>query len=142
MWNNSSRNLPGAILLATALLGCRHPSPEDELAGRARLAASWAASLQMLGEKWLANSVPTTFVRDTCAAAGDDLAQADEDAAKSQAAPAQKDRLRQSIALARTAAKALKRDAEDGDRPGAAREVQRLADLKSTLTALAREGEP
>jgi hypothetical protein len=120
----------GAILISAVLLAaCQHKSPEEELLDKADAVDSWIATLQMAGEKWLANSVPTSFVKSTCKEADKDLDQAADEAAKSQARPEVRDPLRQSISQARAAGANLRRAVAANDRPGAAREAGRLAAL-------------
>ena len=134
----------GVILVLAALLACQHQTPDQELLDKADAAGSWIATLQMAGEKWLANSVPTSFVKTTCEAADEDLDQAAGEAEKSQAGPAVRDPLRQLISQARAAGKGLRRAAVANDRPGAAQEVRRLAALRSGFAALKQrqEGAP
>jgi len=127
----------GAILVFAAL-ACQHKTPDQELLDKADPVGSWIATLQMAGEKWLANSVPTSFVKTTCEAADEDLDQAAGETAKSQAGPAVRDPLRQLISQARAAGKGLRRAAVANDRPGAAQEVRRLAGLRSGFAALKR----
>ena len=126
----------GAILVFAAVLAaCQHKSPEQELLDKADAVGSWIATLQMAGEKWLANSVPTSFVKSTCKEAGRDLDQAAGEAAKSQARPEVRDPLRQLISQAQAAGASLRRAAAANDRPGAAREAGRLAALERQLEA-------
>ena len=49
------------VLLAAAILiaACGGEKPQDA-------AASWRATLQLIAEKWIDNSVPTRFVESTC----------------------------------------------------------------------------
>jgi hypothetical protein len=120
-----------AIFAAAALLAaCQHKSPEQELLDKADLAGSWIATLQMAGEKWVANSVPASFVKTTCKAADEDLDQAGQDAAKSKARPGMRDPLRELISQARAAGNSLRQAAEANDRPEAARQAGRLAALR------------
>jgi hypothetical protein len=135
MRNISSRRSPArrryrAIFVAAALLaGCRHPSPEQELLDKADPAGSWIATLQMTGEKWIANSVPTSFVKTTWQAAKEDLQQTARDAARSKARPEVRDPLRQLIAETLAAGFSLRQATEANDRPEAARQAVRLAVL-------------
>ena len=125
-----------AILVAAALfVACRHPSPEQDLADKADPAASWISALQMAGETWIANSVPTSFVKTTWQAAREDLQQAAQDAAESKARPEVRDPLRRLIAETRAAGFSLLQAAEANDRPGAAREARRLAGLRRQFEA-------
>jgi hypothetical protein len=136
MRNISSRRLPagrccGTILVAAALLAaCRHPTPEQELLDKADPAGSWMATLQMTGEKWIANSVPTSFVKTTWQAARENLQQAAQDAAQSKARPEVRDPLRQLIAETRAAGFSLLQATKVNNRPEAARQASRLAGLR------------
>ena len=134
----------GVILVLAALLACQHKTPDQELLDKADAVGSWIATLQMAGEKWLANSVPTSFVKTTCEAADQDLDQAAGETAKSKAGPAVREPLRQLISQARAAGTGLRRAAAANDRPGAAQEVRRLAGLRSGFEALKRreDGKP
>ncbi|HSS51224.1 MAG TPA: hypothetical protein VLX28_19965 [Thermoanaerobaculia bacterium] len=141
MRNISSRRPPAgrryrAVLVAAALLAaCRHQTPEQELLDKAGSAGSWISTLQMAGEKWLANSVPTSFIKTTCKAADDDLDQAAQEAAESKARPEVRDPLRQVISQSRAAETSLRRAAEVNDRPEAARQANRLAVLRKQFEA-------
>jgi|ERR1700681_674961 len=150
MRNISSRRSPagrrcGAIFVAAALLAlfaaCLDKSPEQALRDKAGFASSWAASLQMAGEKWIANSVPTSFVRTTCEAAGEDLHQAAAEAANLKPRSKERDSLRRLISQTAAAGTALRRAAEENDRLGAAQEVRRLAEIHRDLDAVAKPGE-
>jgi len=137
---SSSRSPVGrryrAIFLAAALFAaCRHQTPEQDLADKADPAASWIATLQMTGEKWIANSVPTAFVKTTWQAAREDLQQAARDAADSKARPEVRDPLRRLIADTRTAGFSLLQATEANDRPGAARQASRLRDIQKQFEA-------
>jgi len=136
MWNLFSRGSPagrrcGAILIAAALLAaCQRPSPEQELLDKADPAGSWIATLQMTGEKWLANSVPLSFVKTTCKAADEDLGQTAQETPKSKARPEVRDPLRELISQTRAAGQSLRRAAVANDRPEVARQVALLAVLR------------
>lgn len=141
MRNISSRRLPagrccGTIFVAAVLLAaCRHQTPEQDLLDKADPAGSWISTLQMAGEKWIANSVPTAFVKTTWQAAREDLQQTARDAADSKARPEVRDPLRRLIAETRAAGFSLLQATEANDRPGAARQAGRLAGLRKQLEA-------
>lgn len=141
MRNISSRRLPAGrcyrvIFVAAALLAaCRHQTPEQDLLDKADPAGSWIATLQMTGEKWIANSVPTSFVKTTWQAAREDLQQTTEDAADSKAPPQVRDPFLRLIAETRAAGFGLLQAAEAGDRSAASRQAARLAGLKKQLEA-------
>ncbi|MFY9821222.1 MAG: hypothetical protein WAM82_07560 [Thermoanaerobaculia bacterium] len=139
MRNLSSRWSPagrccGTIFVAAALLvACGRQSPEQELLDQAAPVGSWISTLQMAGEKWIANSVPTSFVKTTCEAADEDLDNAAEAAVKSKARPAVRDPLRQLISQARGSGLSLRQAAAQNDRAGVARQTVRLAALRKQL---------
>ena len=54
------------ILLLLLIAACSQPTADE--------ASSWIATLQFTGEQWLANSVPTSFVRATIDSADKALA--------------------------------------------------------------------
>src|SRR3954447_868293 len=144
MWKISSRRSParrrcGAIFIAaillTVLASCRHKSPEQELLDKADSAGSWIATLQMTGEKWIANSVPTSFVKTTWQSAREDLEQTAQDAAQSKARPAVRESLRDLISETRAAGSSLRQAAEANDRPGAQLQAGRLAALRQRFEA-------
>lgn len=121
----------GAIFVAVALLAaCQHKSSEQELLDKASAAGSWIATLQLAGEKWLANSVPTSFVKTTCTAADKDLDETAQGAAKSRARPEVRDPLRQLISQAQGSGAILAKAAAANDRQEVARQAGRLATLR------------
>src|SRR6476659_2394850 len=136
MRNPSSRRSPAgrryrAIFAAAALFAaCRHQTPEQELVDKADPAGSWISTLQMAGEKWVAKSVPTSFVKTTCKAADEDLDQAAQEAKRSKARPEVRDPLRQLIAETQAAGLKLRQAAEANDRAEVARQAGRLAVLR------------
>lgn len=79
-------------------------------------ASSWIATLQFTGEKWLANSVPTSFVRAT-------IESADKALEKNDDARAPK---------AREAARAMEKAIEKNDRAAVANIVRQLAAIPRT----------
>lgn len=131
-------SLAGLVLL----LACPSRSPEQELFRKAEPVGSWLAALQMTGEKWLANSVPRSFVRTSVAAAQDELEKADQEARKSSARPEVRDSLRRLIAAGEAAGKQLRRAAAAGDRGAVPPVVQRLAALHADYAALRKSVEP
>jgi hypothetical protein len=134
-----------ALAVAAGLwLACSSQSPEEKLLDQARTASSWIATLRMTGEQWGANSVPTSFVKTTGKAARAELSKEAEEAANSKASPAIRDPFRQIVTAAADAGRRLSQAAEANDRPGAAREVGRLAALQGELQALQKRngGEP
>ena len=52
------------VLLLALLAACAAETPQKKLFGELDSATSWMATLQFAGEKWIANSVPDSFLRD------------------------------------------------------------------------------
>src|SRR5579872_3297842 len=57
------------VLLLALLAACAAETPQKKLFGELDSATSWMATLQFAGEKWIANSVPDSFLRDCVATA-------------------------------------------------------------------------
>jgi hypothetical protein len=125
-----------ALLAAATLVACQSKPPEEDLLKKVQPVGSWLATLEMLGQKWAANSVPASFVKTTTSAARDQFTKAAEEAAKSPARPAVRDPLRQLATEAGAASEGLWRAVEANDRSAVAREVGRLAGLKARFEAL------
>jgi len=124
------------LLAAAVLFACQQKPPEEDLLKKVAPVGSWLASLEMTGQKWAANSVPTSFVRTTVGAAGKELDKAAKEAAKSKARPAVLSPVRQVIADARAASDGLRKAVEANDRAGVARQVGRLGQLHDRFEAL------
>lgn len=105
-----------AGVMVLLLFACQKSSPEETLVKSTDKAAAWLPALQMIGEKWIANSVPANFVNNAADAAEKDFAAADDDISKSTASPALRERLRDDLAAGRRFARAL-RSAIDRDNP-------------------------
>jgi|SRR5829696_2996478 len=125
-----------AVLAALALIACQQKSPEEELLKKVEPVGSWLATLEMLGQKWAANSVPASFVETTVSAARKAFEKAAEEAAKSAARPELRAPLGQLVSEAEAASAGLRRAVEAGDRPGVARQVALLAGLHARFEAL------
>ena len=125
-----------AAVATVVLLACQEKSPEQELLKKVEPVGSWLASLEMAGQKWNANSVPTSFVKSTTSAARKELEKAAEDAAKSRARPEIRNPLRQILAEAQAANAGLRQAVEANDRSRLAREIGRLGGLRTRFEAL------
>jgi hypothetical protein len=125
-------------LAASALLACQSKSPEEKLVQQAQPTGSWIATLRFAGEQWIANRVPASFVRTTAEAARDELGKEIQEASKSPARSDLRSSLQALMTGARSAGGGLAKAVEAGDRPGAAREVGRLAALQGELAAWKR----
>jgi hypothetical protein len=123
-------------LTAVTLPACQKKSPEEDLLKKVEPVGSWLASLEMTGRKWLANSVPTSFAKNSLSAAGKAFDKAAEETAKSEAGPEVRARLGQLVSEARAAGAGLRRGIEAGDRGAVAREVGRLAQLHRRFDAI------
>lgn len=133
-----ARRIRGGLILLLLLIGCQAKSPEEQLLKTVQPAGSWLASLEMTGRKWIANSVPASFVRSATKAAGKEIEKASEEAAKSTARPGLRDPIRTLLAEAGEAGDALRHAVDLGDREGAAREVARIAALHQRFEALTK----
>lgn len=130
------RNYTLALALATsALLACQSKSPEEEILQQAQPAGSWIATLRFAGEQWIANRVPASFVGNTVDAARDELGKEIQEASKSKARPELRAPLQRLMTETRSAGTGLSRAVDVGDRPGAARQVARLATIQQELAA-------
>ena len=125
-----------AFFLCAAFATCRQQSPEQKLLKDIDPAASWMATLQFAGEQWLANSVPTRFVRATAHAAQKDLKKTARTVEQSQASRSLRDTVRRQIDVATAAAAAVDRAVQDNDRRTVAMSVQRFAAAHEVLRKL------
>ena len=99
------------FLLAALLLGaCSHKTPEEQLIKDFDKARSWSATVQFAGEKWHANSVPSSFMRSTIAAAEKEYDAAAKTIEESPARKELRDQLRRELDAAREVAQRLKRE--------------------------------
>lgn len=130
----------GGIVLAAVLLACQQKSAREELLKKMDPIGSWLAALQMTGEKWAANSVPTSFVRTTSGAARKAFEKAAKETDKSPASSELRAALRALIGEAGAAAVGLERAARTPDRAAAARQVARLAALHARFEKLSKGG--
>ena len=130
-----------AALVLAAVLACQPKPPEEELLKTVEPVGSWIASLEMTGQKWAANSVPTSFVRSITAAARTQLETAGEEAARSPARPAVRIPWQRLIAEAGSACAGLRQAVEVNDRGRLAREIGRLGALRARFAALRKAGE-
>src|SRR5207253_2571121 len=95
-------------LIFLLLAGCGGgKSPEEKLLKDVEPAVSWVATLQLAGEKWLGNSVPTRFVRAAASSAQKSFDRAKRSIERSPAKKELRDQLRQQIAISAAAAAKL-----------------------------------
>ena len=102
-----------AILLVAA---CSHKSEDEKLLDAADPAASWTGALQLAAEKWLANSVPSSFARATVDAADKAFDKTDKAIAQSQARQELRDSIKRQLEVAQAAAGDFKQAIEKNDR--------------------------
>jgi len=102
---------------------------------------SWLATLEMTGQKWGANSVPTSFVKSTTSVAGKQLEKAAREVDRSRARPGVRSPLQRLIAEAGAANAGLRQAVEASDRRRLAEEVGRLGGLRARFEALRKAGE-
>ena len=136
----SYRRLALGGIAVTALLACQPKSPEEALLNKTEPVGSWLASLQMTGEKWAANSVPTSFVRNSVSAAKKAFAKVAEEAEKSDARPELRATVRGLVLEAASTGEGLQRAVEANDRGAVARETGRLSALQGRFKALSEGG--
>src|SRR6185295_7347277 len=105
-----------AALAAAALLACQPKPPEEDLLKKVEPVGSWLASLEMAGQKWGANSVPTSFVRSMASVAGKQLEKAVQETARSKARPEVRLPLQRVIAEAGAANAGLRQAVAANDR--------------------------
>src|SRR5436309_5678 len=121
------------ILVLLLLAACSHKTPEQKLLDDVDPAASWVATLQLAGEKWLADSVPTSFVRGCVGGAEKEFDKTSKAIGKSPARPALRDKIRRQIEIARAAAGHLKEAVEKNDRLAVADSVKQFAAAHAAL---------
>jgi hypothetical protein len=96
-------------LLAVALLAaCSRQTPDEQLKKDFEPVKSWAATIQLTGERWHRNSVPAAFVRATIAAAEKEYESAAQSIDQSSAGKDLRDQLKRELDADRTAAQRLK----------------------------------
>ena len=100
------------LLIALLLAACSHKSPDQQLQSDFQPVKSWQATVQLLGEKWHARSVPASFVRSTIAAAEKEYDSAAKTIDQSKASKDLRDRLRHELEASRVSAEHLKSEVE------------------------------
>ena len=112
-----------ALLLAAA---CSQKPPDEKLLDDVKQAASWAASLQLIGEKWLANSVPSAFVKNSADAARKSIEKTAKQIDQSPASADLRQALRRDTVEVMQAAEQMEAAVDKGDRSGVERATRRL----------------
>src|SRR5437867_4944466 len=121
------------VILLLLIAACSHKTPEQKLLDDVDPAASWVATLQLAGEKWLADSVPTSFVRGCVGGAEKEFDKTSKAIGKSPARPALRDKIRRQIEIARAAAGHLKEAVQKNDRLAVADSVKQFAAAHAAL---------
>ena len=104
--------MKGRFLAIALLVACSHKSPDEQLTQDFQPVKSWQATVQLLGEKWHARSVPASFVRSTIAAAEKEYDATAKKIDQSKADKDLRDRLRRELEASRTGAERLKSEVE------------------------------
>ncbi|HEY8133609.1 MAG TPA: hypothetical protein VII12_17155 [Thermoanaerobaculia bacterium] len=130
------------ILIILPLAACSHKTAEQKLLEDVDPTASWVATLQLAGEKWLANSVPTSFVRGCVGGAEKEFDKTSKTIGKSPARRNLRDEISAQIEIARAAAGHLKEAVEKNDRLAVADSVKRFAASSAALHRLEQQKDP
>ena len=124
------------VALLILLVACTHKTPEQKLLDDVDSAVSWVGTLQFAGEKWLSNSVPSSFVRATVDGAKKDFDKTTKTIAKSPARKELRDSIGNQIELAQAAAEHVKEAIEKNDRRTVAKAVRQFAIASAALQQL------
>jgi hypothetical protein len=128
------------VFLAVALIAaCSHKTPDEKLLDAADPAASWSATLQLAAEKWLTNSVPSSFARATVEAATKEFDKTGKEVAQSQASQQLRDSIKVQLDNLQAAAGDFKQAIEKNDRRAVAACRQRFAEANQALQQLEDE---
>jgi hypothetical protein len=125
------------LFLAIALVAaCSHKSEDEKLLDAADPAASWSATLQLAAEKWLGNSVPSSFARATIDAADKALDKAGKAVAQSEGSRQLRDAIKVQLDNIQAAAGDFKQAVEKNDRRTVAACAHRFAEANQALQKL------
>jgi len=123
-----------AILLATA---CKDATTAQDVVDAAHPAGLWVATLRMVVQKRMANSVPTAFARDAVDAALDEIDNSRKSIESAKRAPEGiRNQALRAIADANQAAQSLKEALETNDRRALAAAEHDLARAQRELERL------
>lgn len=126
------------LFLAIALIAaCSHKSEDEKLLDAADPAASWSATLQLAAEKWLGNSVPSSFARATIDAAGKAFDKTGKQVAQSQGSQKLRDAIKVQLDNVQAAAGDFKQAIEKNDRRAVAACAHRFGQATQALQRLA-----
>lgn len=128
-----------AVAFLVASTACSQKSPEEQLVKSVAPAASWVPTLQMVAEKWVANSVPSTFVGDSAGAALKEFDKAQQSLQSSEAQRDLRMRVRRDLQQGKDFALALQRAAGDDDPKAIAPAIRTLPPVKNDFEALRKQ---
>lgn len=128
-----------ALTLLICAAACGPKSPEEQLVKSVDKAAAWIPSLQMVAEKWIANSVPRSFAKSAAEAAKKEFDKAQKQVDQSKAKRELRDRIRRDLQQGSDFASALRRAAEDGNPKEVAPSVRSLSPVKDDFDAIQKE---
>jgi hypothetical protein len=129
------------VFCCLLLVACSHKTLEQRLLQDVDPAMSWVSTLQFAGEKWLADSVPTAFVRSSVGAAKKELQKATKAIGQSRARNDLRDALQHQFEAASAAAGHLNEAIEENDRRMAAESIARLAAAHAALERMHEQEE-
>jgi hypothetical protein len=126
------------VCLAIALIAAcsSHKTADEKLLDAADPAASWSATLQLAAEKWLANSVPSSFARATVDAATRQFDKSGKEVARSQARQQLRDAIKVQLDNVQAAAGDFKQAMEKNDRRTVAACAHRFGEANQALQQL------
>jgi hypothetical protein len=124
------------LFFCVAIAACGHKTPEQKLLDTIDPADSWIATLQLTGEKWLANSVPTRFVRSTVDAAKKDFEKVGKALDQSDAPRPMILTVRHQLEVATAAAGDVSQAVQKNDRRTVEMSVRRFAAAHAALQQL------
>lgn len=128
-----------ALILLFCVAACGQKSPEEQLVKSVDKAAAWIPSLQMVAEKWIANSVPRSFARSAAEAAKKEFDKAQKQVDQSKAKRELRDSLRRDLQRGSDFASALRRAAEDGNPKEIVKAIGTLSPVKDDFDAIQKE---
>ena len=126
-----------SVFLAIALIAaCSHKTADEKLLDATDPVASWSATLQLAAERWLGNSVPSSFARATVDAATKEFDKTGKEVAQSQASQRLRDAIKVQLDNLHAAAGDFKQAIEKNDRRAVAACAHRFAEANQALQQL------
>lgn len=125
------------VFFAIAILAaCGHKTPDEKLLDAADPVASWSATLQLAAERWLGNSVPSSFARATVDAATKAFDKTGKEVAQSQASGHLRNAVKVQLDNLQAAAGDFKQAIEKNDRRTVAACAHRFGEANRALQQL------